>query len=177
MPTRNEITAALAAQRERLGAWYRALPDEELARPLTASEAPGGAMWSPKDHLAHVLGVERFFQGAIRRAVGGAEDALGFFTQTGTDDHAGHMNLINQANQRSVEKYYDLALGDIFTRLDETRQATLAQLGDLSDAQLAQPVAHSPFGDGTLGALFLTIAEHAGQHLGWLDRARAARTD
>lgn len=177
MPTRDEITAALAAQRERLGTWYRALPSDELARPLTASETPGGAMWSPKDHLGHVLGVERFFQGAIKRAVGGAEDALGFFTQTGTDEHAAHMNMINQANQRSVEKYRDLSLDDIFTRLDESRQTTLAQLADLSDAQLAQPVAHSPFSDGTLGGLFLTIAEHAGQHLGWLDRARAARTD
>ncbi len=173
MPTRDEITAALAAQRERIGAWYRALPEDELARPLTASEAEGGAMWSPKDHLAHILGVERFFQGAIKRAIGGAEDAVGFFTQTGTDERHAHRNLINQANERSAEKYRGVPVADLFARLDETRQATLAQLGALDDTQLAQSVAHSPFDDGTIGGLFLTIAQHARQHLGWLDRARA----
>ncbi|HEX5570612.1 MAG TPA: DinB family protein, partial [Ktedonobacterales bacterium] len=48
-------------------------------------------------------------------------------------------------------------------------------LAGVSDAQLAQPVPHSPFGDHSLGALFLTIAQHAAQHLGWLDAARAGQ--
>jgi hypothetical protein len=175
MPTRDEITAALAAQRERIESWFRALTDAEILRPVTASEVEGGEMWTPKDHLAHVIGTERFFQGAIRRALGGAEDALGFYTQTGSDDAQARRNLINQANDRSHTKYRDESAEALFRRLGETRQATLALLDGADDTQLAQFVAHSPFGDGTLSGLFMTIAQHGGQHLGWLDTAITAR--
>lgn len=175
MPTRNEITNALAAQQERLNAWFHALSHDEMLRPVTASEVENATMWTPKDHLVHVLGAERYLQGAIKRAMDGAEDAIGFFTQTGTDDHAAHRNVINQANERSASKYRAEPVEAIFARMDETRQATLALLKATDDAQLAQSVAHSPFGDGTLGALFLTVAQHGGQHIAWLDAALTAR--
>lgn len=174
MPTRDEITTALAARREQVERWFRALSADEMLRPVTASETEGGAMWTPKDHLAHLVGTERFFQGAIKRAIGGAEDPLGFYTQTGSDEAQATRNLINRANEQAANKYRAEAAETFFARLGETRQATLALLASLDDAQLAQFIAHSPFGDGTLSALFLTIAEHAGMHLGWLDEAIAA---
>jgi hypothetical protein len=174
MSTRDEIITTLAAQRERVERWFRALSADEMARPLTASETEGGAMWAPKDHLAHLVGTERFFQGAIKRAIGGAEDALGFYTQTGSDEAQARRNLINRANEQAANKYRAEAAEALFARLGETRQATLALLASLDDSQLAQFVAHSPFGDGTLSALFMTIAQHAGQHLHWLDEATAA---
>jgi hypothetical protein len=173
MPTRDEITVALAAQRERIERWFRALSEADLLRPVTASEIEGGAMWTPKDHWAHLVGTERFFQGAIKRALGGAEDPVGFYTQTGSDDAQARRNLINQANERSANKYRDESAEALIGRLGETRQATLALLGGLDDAQLAQHLAHSPFGDGTLSALFMTIAQHSGQHMEWLKAATA----
>lgn len=171
MPTRDEITTALASQRERIEAWFHALSDAQMTQPATASEVEGGQMWTPKDHLAHVLGVERYFHGVIKRAADGAEDATGFYTQTGTDDRAAWRNLANQSNERLAEKYRDTPAEALFARLGETRQATLALLGALDDEQLAQSVPHSHFGDGTIGGLFMTIAQHGGQHLAWLNDA------
>ncbi|HET9109564.1 MAG TPA: DinB family protein [Ktedonobacterales bacterium] len=175
MSTRDEITTALAEQRERVERWFGALSPDEMTRPATASEVEDGEMWTPKDHLAHIVGTERFFQGAIKRALGGAEDPLGFFTQVGSDDTSARRNLINRANQQAVAKYHDEAAETLFSRLGETRQTTLALLSGIDDARIAQFIPHSPFGDQTLGALFMTIAQHAGLHLGWLDRALAAR--
>ena len=175
MSTRSEITTALAEQRERVERWFQALSPDEMTRPATASEVEGGEMWTPKDHLAHIVGTERFFQGAIKRALSGAEDPLGFFTQVGSDDAQAQRNLINRGNQQAQAKYHDASAETLFSRLGETRQMTLALLDGIDDAQLAQFIPHSPFGDQTLGALFLTIAQHAGQHLGWLDGALAAR--
>ncbi len=173
MTSRDEITAALSAQRERVETWFHALSDAEMLRPATASEIAGGEMWTSKDHLAHVLGVERYFQGAIKRALSNAEDALGFFTQTGSADHAAHRNLINQSNERSLTRYREETAAALFARLGETRQATLALLETIDDARLAQSIAHSPFGDGTISALFMGIAQHGLQHVTWLNDAHA----
>lgn len=173
MPTCEEITAALAAQRERIETWFGALSDEQMRRPMTNSEIESGAMWSAKDHLAHVLGTERFFQGAIKRALAGAEDPLGFYTHLGTDDRTALRAMLNQANEQAVQKYRLESSEAILGRLDETRQVTLALLDTFDDARLAQPIPHSPFGDGTYGALFMTIALHGKMHIKWLDEASA----
>lgn len=175
MPTREEIIAALAAQRERIDHWFHALPEAELLHPLTPSEAAEGEMWTPKDHLAHVLAAERFLQGAIKRAMSGAEDPVGFYTQAGSDDPDAQRAVVNQMNERGASHYRDEPAAALFSRMGEIREATLALLATVDDAQLAQPVAHSPFGDGTIGALFLQIAQHAGQHIRWVDAAFAER--
>ncbi len=175
MSTRERITEALAAQRQRIDQWFHALPEAELLRPLTPSEVAEGEMWTAKDHLAHVLAAERFFQGAIKRALGGAEDPLGFYTQTGSDDHKAHLAVINQMNERGATHYRDEPVAALFTRLDETRQATLALLASLDDAQLEQVVAHSPFSDSTIGGLLMMVAQHNLQHIRWLNTAIARR--
>ncbi|HEX8728482.1 MAG TPA: DinB family protein [Ktedonobacterales bacterium] len=174
MPTRDQITTALANQRERVERWFHALSDDEMLRPLTKSEIEGGAMWTPKDHLAHIVGTERWFQGVIRRALEGATDPLGFFTVTGKDGDEARLSVANPSNEQARAKYSDQSAETILSRIEGTRQATLDLLAGVSDAQLTQPVPHSSFGDGTLGALFMTIALHSRQHLGWLDAARAA---
>jgi len=175
MPTRDQITTALATQRERVERWFHALPDDEMLRPLTKSEVEGGAMWTPKDHLAHIVGTERYFQGVIRRALAGAEDPCGFYTVTGKDGDESRLAVANPANEQARAKYNEQSAEDILGRIEGTRQATLELLAGVDDAQLTQPVPHSPFGDGTLGTLFLTIALHSRQHLGWLDQARAGQ--
>ena len=176
MSTRDEIITALAAQRQRVEDWFQALPDAEMEREVTESEVAGAAMWTPKDHLAHVLGVERFFQGAIKRALDGVDDPLGFFTQTGSDDPAAHSDLINQANERGAIRYRAEPAAALLARFAEARQATLALLDTLDDARLAQPVAHSPYGaDTTIGSLFATVASHGVRHIRWLEGAVAGR--
>lgn len=171
MTTREEITKELAAQRERIERWYHTLSAEELTRPLTPSEVEDGHMWSAKDHLAHVLGTERFFQGAVKRALAGADDPCGFYTATGSDESEPRRALINTANEQAAAKYRDEPAETIFGRFDGTRAATLALLDSIDDARLAETVPHSPFGDHTIGALFLTVAFHGGMHMDWLAKA------
>jgi hypothetical protein len=173
MPTRDEITTALTEQRERIESWFHTLSEADMRRQMTESEIEGGERWTPKDHLAHVIGSERFFQGAIKRAIGEAEDPLGFYTQAGTDDPDAIRNLINQSNERATARFRETTSEALFARLDETRQATLALLASLDDAQLAQTIAHSHFGDSTIGALFMTVAQHGRMHLKWLKNASA----
>jgi hypothetical protein len=133
-------------------------------------------MWTAKDHLAHAIGAERFFHGVIKRAGSGAEDPVGFYTQAGSDDPAAQRTVVNQLNERGAARFRDESAATLFSRMGETREATLALLATVDDAQLAQPVAHSPFGDGTIGALFLQIARHFDQHMTWLDTANAERS-
>ncbi len=171
MITRDQITTDLAAQRERIERWYHNLSAEQLTQPLTPSEVEDGQMWTAKDHLAHVLGTERFFQGAIKRAIAGAEDPCGFYTATGTDESGARRTLINQANEQAVAKYRGEPAETIFWRFEGIRAATLDLLASITDAQLGETVPHSPFGDHTIGALFLTIAGHGGMHMDWLAKA------
>lgn len=172
MTRRAEIIANLDAQRRRIEAWFRALSPEALLQPVTASEIPGETAWTPKDHLAHVIGVERYFHGVVRRALEGAEDPAGLFTQVGSDtDRGAIMAVINQSNARAARKYRDDPADALFARLDQARATTLALLERVSDEQLTQSAPHSPFGDGTIGGLFLQIGSHDAQHLGWLTEA------
>lgn len=174
MSVREEIVAALAEQRQRIETWYRRLSAEELTRPVTTSEVEGGEMWAAKDHLAHLLGTERFFQGALKRMAAGAEDPLGFYTAIGSDDRAATRKLINESNERSAAKYRGEPAEAIFGRFDETRAATLALLASFDDNHLQQQVPHSHFGDGTVAALFQTIAGHGHMHMDWLANAHHA---
>jgi hypothetical protein len=171
--TREELIAALTEQRERLKRWLAAQTPEELERPLTPSEVAGGEMWRAKDHLAHALGVERYLQGVVKRTLAGAEDPAGFFSRLGSLEREPVMAAINQSNEAAYAKYKDEPVASLLERLTETRQATLALLGGLSDEQLDQVSPHSPFGRGTVRDLFRQIARHDGQHVDWMTEATA----
>jgi hypothetical protein len=172
-PTRQELIAALAAQRERLERWFVARTPEELERPLTPSEVEGGETWRARDHLAHAVGVERYLQGVIKRTLAGAEDPAGFYTQIGSLESEPLQRVINQANQRSFAKYRDEPVAPLLAKLAENRRETLALLESLSDEQLDQASPHSPFGLGTVRDLFWQMARHDGQHVDWLTEALA----
>jgi hypothetical protein len=174
-PTREALIAALAEQRERLEHWFAARTPEEMERPVTPSEAPGGAMWRVQDHLAHALGVERYLQGVVKRTLAGADDPAGFYTQAGSLTYEAVARVANESNERAVAKYHDEPAAALLERLGETRQATLALLASLSDEQLDQASPHSPFPPETVRGLFLQMARHDGQHVDWLTEAFEAR--
>ena len=64
---RIEIEAKLNRDRAWLLETYAALPPDELVRGVTPSEHDPSSMWSPKDHLAHLAGIERNFVRMVRR--------------------------------------------------------------------------------------------------------------
>ncbi len=170
-PTREELIAALTEQRERLERWFAARTPEDLERPLTPSEVEGGEMWRAKDHLAHALGVERYFQGVVKRTLAGEEDPAGFYTRVGSLDRDAVARMVNQSNERAIAKYHDEPAATLLEKLGETRRETLALLASLSDERLDLVSPHSPYGQGRVRDLFRQIARHDGQHVDWLTAA------
>ncbi len=177
VPSHVELIAALTEQRNRMARWVAAERSEELARPLTPSEVEGSRMWQAKEHLAHAVGVETYLQSAVQRTLAGEEDATGFATRVGALERVSLMETINEAineaSERTFATYREVPLERLVERLKETQQATLELLESLSDAQLARVAPHSPFGQGTVGELFLEMARQEGQHVDWLTEALA----
>lgn len=169
--TRDELIAKLTEQRARLEAWFAARTPEELERPLTANEVEGGPMWAARDHLAHVVGAERYLMGVVKRTVAGGDDPAGVFTQSGSMEREPIMRVINEWNQAGYAKYHDAPVETLLAKLREQRPATLALLASLTDEQLDQASPHSPFLRGTVRDLFRQVAHHDGQHVDWLTQA------
>ncbi len=177
VPSRAELIATLTEQRNRMTRWVAAQTSEELEQPLTPSEVEGSGMWRTEEHLAHAVGVETYFQAAVQRTLAGEEDATGFATRVGALERASLIETINEtineASERTFATYREVPLERLVERLKETQQATLELLESLSDEQLAQVAPHSPFGQGTVGELFLEMARQEGQHVDWLTEALA----
>jgi hypothetical protein len=68
---RSEIEAKLNQDRAWLLETYAAMSLEELVRGVTVSEHDPSSMWSAKDHLAHLAGIEKNFNRMIRRHIAG----------------------------------------------------------------------------------------------------------
>ncbi|HKA51372.1 MAG TPA: DinB family protein, partial [Candidatus Dormibacteraeota bacterium] len=71
MPTRAEILDTLAASQTQVLTFFQGLSPEDLQRPATASDVPGGAPWCAKDHLAHLVKNERNIQELLRHVLAG----------------------------------------------------------------------------------------------------------
>src|SRR5215472_19262290 len=71
MPTRAEILDTLAASQTQVVTFFQGLSPDDLERPATASDVPGGPPWCAKDHLAHLVKNERNIQELLRRALAG----------------------------------------------------------------------------------------------------------
>lgn len=173
VPTRGALIAALTEQRKRLERWVAARTPEEMGQPITPSEAEGGKMWRPKDHLAHAVEVEAYLQGVVQRTLAGVDDPTGFYTQVGALEREEIKQAINEASERALEEYREEPVEGLLELLGETRLATMELLESLSDEQLDQVSPHSPFGQGTVRDLFHEMAWHEGQHVDWLTEAQA----
>ena len=168
MSTRNEIIETLAREREKLLARYQTLTPQELEENCTKSEAPGGEPWRPKDHLAHLTLVERAFQGMARRTVKGSEDPVGF-SRTGAKNREEVLAWIHHNNQVYVDAHRNDSLETLLADLTNAREDTLTLVGQLTDEQLSTPIPGAPWGDGTIGGVLMTNAQHETVHLRWVD--------
>ena len=74
---RIEIEIKLNKDRAWLLDTYAALSEDELTTGVTPSEHDPSTMWSTKDHLAHLAGIERNFVRMIRRHVSGDANPVG----------------------------------------------------------------------------------------------------
>jgi hypothetical protein len=171
MFTHEIIQSTLEAARERLLTHYQAFTPEELEATCTQSEVPDGTPWRPKDHLVHLLFAERFFQKVIKRTLAGNVDPVGI-SKMGLTNGEEMLNWIHRSNQRTIEAHYNDDMNHLLTELARARKDTLAQLEQLTQEQLALPVAGAAllWADGTIGGLLITNAHHEILHLSWVEK-------
>lgn len=169
MATQSEIKSELERALVEFEAGVRALSPEELDRPCTESEVPGAGRWSARDHVAHVVRVERGFLEIARRAVAGAPDPIGFRAMGTTQEEV--RTTIHRDNQAHVEALRSRTLEEVLAALREAREATIAFIDGHDDAALATPVPGSPWGDGTVGGMLARNGAHELNHLGFVREA------
>jgi len=160
---RAEIEAELERALAELESGVRALTPTDLVRPCTDSETPGAPAWSAKDHVAHLIRIERAFLGIATRATGGDPDPISF-SSLGADQDAIRA-AIHRENQRHVEELSSRSLDRLLDELRAARADTLAFLAAQDDAVLASPIPGSPWGDGTIGGVLGRNADHQRNHM------------
>src|SRR5258708_40044563 len=128
MPTRAEILDTLGRSQEQLFTHFRALTAEELERPCTENEVPGGTSWRPKDHLSHLAFIERQFQGMIRRTIEGETDPIGFGSSIRTTDREDVLAWVHRKDQAYAREQAGDILENILADLTTRRPKSLAML-------------------------------------------------
>src|SRR5436853_3507464 len=107
-------------------------------------------LWQPKDHLMHILFAERSLQKVIKRTLEGNPDPVGM-SRIGLTNQEEMMEWVHRLNQRTIEAHHNDEMNLLLTELAKAREDTLALLEQLTDEQLALPVAGAPshWADGT----------------------------
>ncbi|MBI5288105.1 MAG: DinB family protein [Chloroflexi bacterium] len=167
---RTEIEATLDHDRVWLLETYAMLPSGDLERGVTKSEHDPSSMWSPKDHLAHLAGIEHNFVRMIRRHVEGDPNPVGL--RQNADGTARTMEQImatvHEMTEDWVREHRSKTLAEVVTLGQKARAETLALLAELTDAQLAEKLPGAPWADGTIGGVLATNAMHGRMHWGWV---------
>jgi len=173
---RAEIEAKLNVDRAWLLETYFAMPADELVRGVTASEHDPTVMWSPKDHLAHLAGLEKNFNAMIRRHFAGESNPVGLAKdpdgQPRTRDQI--MASVHQMTEAWVLVQRAKSLSEVVALGQSIRAETLALMAELTDAQLAEKLPGAPWADGTVGGVVAVNADHGRMHWKWIKDGRAA---
>lgn len=167
MPTRSEIQDILAASQKKVSAYFEGLSPEALERPCTASAVPGEAPWRAKDHYAHLTANEQGIQTLSRLSLTGGS----LPGNLGTMSPEERLAWRNQRNQTYVNAHRDDSMETLRANLSAARQETLDLLGQFTDEQLAAPVSPSLMTNMSAGNLFAANAQHAEQHMTWVEEA------
>jgi hypothetical protein len=173
----NRIDIEIKLNRDR--AWLietiAALTGGELARGVTKSEHDPSSMWSIKDHIAHLAGIERNFVRMIRRHLAGAPDPVGLRERPdGTPRTTEEiMTSVHEMTESWVVEHRARPLSEVVALGQASRAETLALLAELSDEQLAARLPGAPWADGTIGGVVATNADHGRLHWHWIKQGRA----
>lgn len=183
MPTRTEIQDHLAASQAQLLAFFQGLSSHDLERPATASELPGAAPWSAKDHFVHLVRSERNRQRLLRATLAGETreailrlqypegmplpDVLGDWDALTPEEQERLALAIDTLNQAYVEARHDDTLETISADFLAARRDTVDLLQQFTDEQMAAPVP-TVGGDQTVGDVFGWGVGHPGNHLAWI---------
>jgi hypothetical protein len=150
---------------------FAALNDEQLRRPVTASEHDPENQWSALDHFAHLALIERNFVAMVRRHIEGGANPVGLLEddrgQTRTRDDI--MKIVHAMTEEWQHKHHDDTLSDVVALTAGARAATLQLIAELSDEQLAEKLPGAPWADGTVGGVLGANADHGRMHWKWAE--------
>lgn len=173
---RMEIETTLNNDRVWLLQQYAALTPDDLVRGITPSEHDPSSLWSAKDHLAHLAGIERNFVRMIRRHIAGHPNPVGLHT-----DDAGNprtreaiMRGVHEMTKAWTAQHRARSLSEVIALGQHARAETLALLAELTDAQLAETLPGAPWADGTVGGVLAVNANHSRTHWNWVQEGFGA---
>ncbi len=174
---RSDIEIKLNRDRAWLLETYAALPPDELLRGATQSEHDPASMWSPKDHLVHLAGIEKNLVRMVRRHLSGDANPVGLMT--GPDGAARTreqvMATVHEMTEAWVVEHRYAPLSAVVALGQAARAETLALVAELSDAQLEEKLPGAPWADGTIGAVLAVNADHGRMHWRWVKDGFAAQ--
>lgn len=146
------------------------MSESDLLRGATTSEHDPAVMWTPKDHLAHLAGIEKNFVRMIRRHLGGDANPVGL--RENADGTPRTMEQImagvHEMTESWVREHRGKSLSAVIALNQASRAETLALLSELTDEQLIEKLPGAPWADGTIGAVLAVNADHGRMHWKWL---------
>ncbi len=151
------------------------MPPDELARGVTASEHDPSSMWSAKDHLAHLAGIEKNFNAMIRRHFAGDSNPVRLAKAADGQPRTREqiMASVHQMTEAWVIEHRQKSLSQVVALGQSIRADTLALLVGLTDAQLSEKLPGAPWADGTVGGVLTVNADHGRMHWKWIKDGRA----
>ncbi len=176
---RTEIEIKLNEDRAWLLNTYAKLPESDLLRGVTASEHDAASMWSPKDHLAHLAGIEHNFVAMIRRHISGNANPVGLMTNADGSVRTREqiMLVVHEMTEKWVVEHRTKSLSDVVALGQRARAETIALLAELTDEQLAEKLPGAPWADGTVGGVIATNADHGRMHWHWIKEGAGWSSD
>lgn len=152
--TAASLSAKLQTEGEKVRAVFAALTPEDWAVIVYA----GGAAWTPRSILAHLVTAERgllnLFE-AIRQGGGGASEDFS----------------VDQYNASQQEKTNGLAPADLLPQYVAVRAAMAAFVAGLSENELEIRGRHPSMGTSTLAEMIKMLYLHNNMHLRDIKRA------
>ncbi len=167
---RTEIEIKLNQDRAWTLETWAAYPAEDLTRGITISRHNPDFLWSAKDHLAHLAGIEAVFNTIIKKYLAGDPNPISIMKNTdGTAPSREEiMAKVHKLNDDWVNQHHAKTFNEIVALGQQIRSSTLSLLAEVSDAQLEEKVPGAPWGDATIGGIIAINGDHAKQHFGWV---------
>jgi hypothetical protein len=173
---RTEIEAKLNRHRTEMLESCAGLGEDRVCQGITPSRHDSSVLWSAKDHLVHLAGIEKIFNAMIRRHLAGDPKPVKLPTaEDGSPlTREALMPGIHAMNDGWISEHRDKSFSEVVALGQKIRSETLALLGSLTDEQLAEKVPGAVWGDGTVGGILAINADHSHQHQGLVTKALAA---
>jgi|HubBroStandDraft_6_1064221.scaffolds.fasta_scaffold471014_1 hypothetical protein len=165
---RLEIEAKLNRNRTTMLEVCAALGPEDVGRGLTPSRHDSAVLWSAKDHLVHLVGIEKLFNAMVRRHLAGDPKPVKLPTAEDGSPLTREQMMpgIHAMNDAWIAENKDKSLSEVVALGQKIRSETLELLASLTDEQLQEKIPGAVWGDGTIGGVLGINADHSHQHEG-----------